>query len=208
LQKTHLAHMGVDVAESVAIDANSPASLADVGSKLGYPFMLKSRTLAYDGRGNYIVHTENDFPGALRTLKDRPLYAEKWVPFTKELAVMVIRKKNGECISYPTVETVHEDSICKLVYAPARVLQSTMDKARRLAEEAVESFYGAGVFGVEMFLLGDGMAPDSSSRNPGCVDDRRFSSPQRTRSETAQFRTLHNRSLSHITIRSPHTSHH
>jgi len=33
---------------------------------------------------------------------------EKWVPFTKELAVMVIRTKNGDVIAYPVVETVQK----------------------------------------------------------------------------------------------------
>lgn len=118
--------------------------------------MLKSRTMAYDGRGNYVISEAESISGALEFLKDRPLYAEKWAPFVKELAVNVVRRINGDCVSFPTVETVHEDNICKLVYAPARVPEGTREKARRLAEKAVSSFWGAGVFGVEMFLLEDG----------------------------------------------------
>ena len=30
---------------------NTPEELAKVGEHLGYPMMLKSKTLAYDGRG-------------------------------------------------------------------------------------------------------------------------------------------------------------
>jgi phosphoribosylaminoimidazole carboxylase len=121
--------------------------------------MLKSRTLAYDGRGNFVVSDAAVIPAALKALKDRPLYAEKWAPFVAELAVMVVRTKDGTCLSYPTVETVHEDNICKLVYAPARVGEGAREKARRMAEKAVGSFWGAGVFGVEMFLLPDGIRP-------------------------------------------------
>jgi phosphoribosylaminoimidazole carboxylase len=156
LQKEHLVEVGVNTAESLPVAESTPACLSKIGSKLGYPFMLKSRTLAYDGRGNYVVKNPESIPNALEALKDRPLYAEKWVRFVKELAVMVVRTKNGECISYPTVETVHEDNICKLVYAPARVPSGVREQARRLAEKAVGSFWGAGVFGVEMFLLEDG----------------------------------------------------
>ena len=156
LQKAHLIEAGVSTAESVPLAENTPACLAKVGSKLGYPFMLKSRTLAYDGRGNYVVGSPADIPAALKALSARPLYAERWAKFTKELAVMVVRTKTGECLSYPTVETIHEDNICKLVYAPARVPAGTIEKARKMAEKAVGSFWGAGVFGVEMFLLEDG----------------------------------------------------
>lgn len=118
--------------------------------------MLKSRTLAYDGRGNYVVNGIESIPGAIGALTSGSLYAEKWVPFMRELAVMVVRKKDGTCISYPIVETIHENSICKLVYAPARIPQGIQETARRLAEKAVGSLWGAGVFGVEMFLLENG----------------------------------------------------
>jgi phosphoribosylaminoimidazole carboxylase len=66
-------------------------------------------------------------------------------------------KTNDSILSFPTVETVQEDSICKLVYAPARHISSSIDtKAQELARNAVAAFEGKGVFGVEMFLLEDG----------------------------------------------------
>jgi phosphoribosylaminoimidazole carboxylase len=68
---------------------------------------------------------------------------------------MVIKTKD-EVLSYPTVETVQEDSICKLVYAPARnVSDKINEEAQALARKAVAAFEGKGAFGVEMFLLED-----------------------------------------------------
>lgn len=68
---------------------------------------------------------------------------------------MVVKTKDG-VLSYPTVETVQEDSICKLVYAPARnVSEEINQKAQELARKAVATFEGKGAFGVEMFLLED-----------------------------------------------------
>ncbi|KAG7194151.1 phosphoribosylaminoimidazole carboxylase ade2 [Scheffersomyces spartinae] len=154
-QKEHLIQHGIDVAESVAVESTEQA-LQEVGSKYGYPFMLKARTLAYDGRGNYVVKTESDIREALNFLKDRPLYAEKWCPFTKELSVMVVRTIEGEVFAYPTVETIHKRNICHLVYAPARINDTVQKKASLLAMNAVKSFPGCGIFGVEMFVLPDG----------------------------------------------------
>lgn len=69
---------------------------------------------------------------------------------------MVVKTKD-EVLSYPTVETVQEDSICKLVYAPARNVSNEINqRAQELARKAVAAFDGKGVFGVEMFLLHDG----------------------------------------------------
>lgn len=161
LQKSHLTEAGVDVAYSVAVESSSE-DLKRVGLELGFPFMLKSRKDAYDGRGNFPVMTEADIPDALDALKNRGLYAEKWAAFKMELAVMVVKTSDepgdiSTTISYPAVETVHEDSICKLVYAPAReVSAGTRERAQLLARKAVSSFWGKGVFGVEMFLMEEG----------------------------------------------------
>lgn len=156
LQKTHLESHGVAVVDSVAVEENTPEALAAIGAKYGYPFMLKSRTMAYDGRGNFVVNSSENIDEALVFLASRPLYAEKWCPFYKELAVMVVRALDGEVYSYPTVETIHKENICHLVYAPAPISDTLQQKAQIMAQNAVKSFPGCGIFGVEMFLLPDG----------------------------------------------------
>ncbi|KAK9470551.1 AIR carboxylase-domain-containing protein [Dipodascopsis tothii] len=158
-QKKHLMAHDIAVAESIEV-AGEGASLVErlraAGEQLGYPYMLKSQTLAYDGRGNFVVKDAAAVAAVAATLDARPLYAEKWVPFTMELAVMVVRQKSGKLLCYPTVETVQKDNICHLVYGPARgVSDATQIKARYLAERAVATLQGAGIFGVEMFLLPD-----------------------------------------------------
>ncbi|KAJ5496091.1 phosphoribosylaminoimidazole carboxylase [Penicillium diatomitis] len=154
-QKEHLRQYGIPMADHRELVKNTSEELAEIGQQLGYPLMLKSKTMAYDGRGNFRVNSKEDIPEALEALKDRPLYAEKWAYFKMELAVMVIKTKD-EVLSYPTVETVQEDSICKLVYAPARNVSNKInEQAQALARKAVAAFEGKGAFGVEMFLLED-----------------------------------------------------
>lgn len=144
------------VAEQYPIESTSTA-LNEVAKKIGYPYILKSRTEAYDGRGNFVLKSAASIQEALKVLADRPLYAEKMVPFVRELAVMVLRDQDGNVFSYPCVETEHEDNICKTVYAPASIKLSEANSARRLAEKAVrEMFVGAGIFGIELFQLADG----------------------------------------------------
>lgn len=164
VQKTHLANYGCPVSEFIQVEStvNSLQAAADT---LGLPFMLKSRTLAYDGRGNFVVENSSHFEPALSALASRPLYAERWVPFIKEIAVMVVRSAAGEISAYPAVETVHKDNICHLVFAPLRSRDPVLaTRAQAIAENAVKSLKGVGVFGVEMFLLADGAY--SSSHHP------------------------------------------
>ena len=164
-QKEHLIDQGISTAKSIPIENNCDADLEDAGAQLGYPFMLKSRTEAYDGRGNYPVKAPTNIREALATLKDRPLYAERWAHFSTELAVIVVKTHNDAnaqdwqqiTLAFPVVETVHEDSICKLVYAPARNVSDLVKQtAQELARRAVAGLWGKGVFGVELFLLSDG----------------------------------------------------
>ncbi|SCZ88075.1 BZ3500_MvSof-1268-A1-R1_Chr10-2g02828 [Microbotryum saponariae] len=126
---------GAAAADSVHPRADLRDSVRDAAKDFGYPLMLKSRHLAYDGKGNFVLRSENDIELALQALipdssltiqgarapTDR-LYAEKWAAFVKEVAVMVVRGADGSTRSYPAVETVHRDSICHIVYAPLRPL--------------------------------------------------------------------------------------
>ncbi|KAK5700242.1 hypothetical protein LTR17_023084 [Elasticomyces elasticus] len=156
VQKKHLEDRGVASAKSYKLETPTVEELQKAGEELGLPFMLKSRREAYDGRGNYPVKSTDDFKSALDALGgNKDLYAEKWANFRMELAVMVVKTKD-DVLSFPTTETIHENSICKLTYTPARGVSAAISKkAQELARKAVACFEGKGVFGVEMFLLED-----------------------------------------------------
>ncbi|KAL3682783.1 hypothetical protein R1sor_000805 [Riccia sorocarpa] len=156
LQKVHFSKQGVALPEFMKIDNEEGAE--EAGRIFGYPLMLKSRRLAYDGRGNAVVRSRDELANAVSLLGgyERGLYAEKWAPFVKELAVMVARGRDGSVSSFPVVETTHKDNICHTVEAPARVSPDVAKIAMSTAEKAIKSLDGAGVFGVELFLLADG----------------------------------------------------
>ncbi|KAH9887710.1 phosphoribosylaminoimidazole carboxylase [Cubamyces lactineus] len=156
VQKEHLRASGCPVSDFLPVESTVEAVKA-AAERLGLPLMLKSRTLAYDGRGNFVLRDLKQAQEAITALGNRPLYAEKWVPFVKEIAVMVVRSRSGDVVSYPVVETVHKENICHLVFAPLRSRDpSIAERARTVAENAVKTLQGAGVFGVEMFLMADG----------------------------------------------------
>ncbi|CAM9528991.1 unnamed protein product [Chrysoparadoxa australica] len=143
------------VALSEFLETPQASDVAAAGRKFGYPLMLKAKRMAYDGRGNAVIKDENGIQAAWDQLGGRELYVEAWVPFVKELAVMVVRSVTGDVASYPVVDAVQLDSICYTTLAPARISQQAQAAAKKFAETAVASLQGAGVFGVEMFLLAD-----------------------------------------------------
>lgn len=153
LQKEFLKKNVIPTADFVSVQNRE--DIVSAGEEFGYPFLLKARTDAYDGRGNALVRNEADIDKGLEKLKGRDLYVEKFVPFVKELAVMVARTPSGEVATYPVVETRHVDNICDVVLAPAPVAESIKEKALRLAKKTIETLEGAGVFGIEMFATAD-----------------------------------------------------
>lgn len=156
LQKVHFRAHGVALPDFRKLEDFERTE--EAGCAFGYPLMIKSRHLAYDGRGNAVAHSKEDLHRAVSSLGgfERGLYAEKWAPFVKELSIMVVRGRDGTLHCFPTVETTHKDNICHTVEAPAQISKKISDAAKALAEKAVGSLQGAGVFGVELFLLADG----------------------------------------------------
>jgi phosphoribosylaminoimidazole carboxylase len=153
-QKEHFNAMGIPLAPFMDVPDEQAAYQA--GEQLGYPFILKAKKLAYDGRGNAVVHTKEDIPEAVKALGGQALYAEGWIPFTKEMAVMIGRGLDGSVVAYPVVETVQKDNICHTVSAPAAIPNKVRQQAQEIALAAVRTLDGAGIFGVELFLQADG----------------------------------------------------
>ncbi|XP_075638888.1 phosphoribosylaminoimidazole carboxylase, chloroplastic-like isoform X1 [Castanea sativa] len=156
LQKVHFSRHAIPLPEFMQIDDLEGAKRA--GELFGYPLMIKSKRLAYDGRGNAVAHSEEELSSAVAALGgfDRGLYVEKWAPFVKELAVIVARGRDNSILCYPVVETIHKENICHVVKAPANVSWDIRKRATDVAYKAVSSLEGAGVFAVELFLTGDG----------------------------------------------------
>lgn len=156
LQKVHFSGHGIPLPDFMQIDDFESAKRA--GELFGYPLMIKSRRLAYDGRGNAVAKSEEEISSAVNVLGgyDRALYVEKWAPFVKELAVIVARGRDNSILCYPVVETIHRENICHIVKAPANVPWKIRKLATDVACKAVSSLEGAGIFAVELFLTGDG----------------------------------------------------
>jgi phosphoribosylaminoimidazole carboxylase PurK protein len=153
-QKEFLAAANIPVAPFAEITDYDQATnlLKDWGGKM----LVKTRFGAYDGRGNMVVTSNKELKIALDHFNDSKLYAEKFVPFRKELAVMIARSMDSNVVLYPVVETIHQRNICLEVLVPAPISKLERSKAEKVALQVAQLMEGAGMFGVEMFLTIDG----------------------------------------------------
>lgn len=150
-QKEFLKKHNIPTADFVSVSNSKDIEKAI--DKFGLPVMLKAREDAYDGKGNFILQSKKDIENGLEKLKDRSLYVEKYVPFIKELAIMIARSPKGEIRTYPVVETRHIDNVCDTVIAPAKISKKAQKNAAAIAKKTMKQLKGAGVFGIEMFLI-------------------------------------------------------
>ena len=153
LQKSFF-DINTNVPLGMFMEINNKQDAYSAGKYYGYPYMLKCKKLAYDGKGNIVINSSDDID-KVNNINDKIYYAEKFVLFKKELAVMVVNNNYG-ISSYPVVETIQRNSVCNVVICPAQINERLYNMAKNIAIELVEKLPGEsnyGVFGVELFVV-------------------------------------------------------
>lgn len=137
--------------------AETAADLDAIGRDLGWPCLLKARTLGYDGYGNATCRTPEEAKDAFAQLnRGDGVLVEEFVDFKRELAVMVARRPGGEVLPYPVAETRQQDHVCHEVLVPAPIDPNVAEVAEEIAVESAHTAQAIGVMGVEMFARHDG----------------------------------------------------
>jgi len=156
LQKSALESHGVKLPCFESVE--SEEDILQLGNKWGWPLVLKTRKLGYDGKGNTTVKNAEDVPRAWQTLSgdNQPLYCEEFIHFERELAIMVCITQEEECELYPLVQTIQKNHICHEVLCPCEGEDHLINSAKQLAELSVRAVGGMGCFGVEMFENAEG----------------------------------------------------
>ena len=162
-EKTLFERLGIPLTEFASV--NSAAELDSAVRKLGLPGVLKTRRLGYDGKGQWVLRSENDIAELKRDFPSTPLILEKFVRFTRELSILAVRGRSGETAFYPLVENRHRGGILRLSLAPAPQLSRPLQQeAENAARRILEALDYVGVLAVELFecdghLLANEIAP-------------------------------------------------
>lgn len=131
-----------------------PEQAIACGDAWGWPIVIKAARGGYDGRGVWVVDRADAATPLVASLLSAGIepVAERWVPIDREVAILVGRRPGGEMVTYPLVETVQIDGICREILAPAHVPASLAHEAARLAETIAEASGVVGILAVECFV--------------------------------------------------------
>ena len=152
-EKTYLNELGIETAPFFAVD--SFADLQRTAAELGYPAILKTRRLGYDGKGQARIKSPEDLEEAWSAIKSAPAILEGQVDFVCELSVVAARNPAGETAFFDLSENVHESGVLRRSMVPARdgsLDAKTEAAARYIAKTLLEALDYVGVLAVELFL--------------------------------------------------------
>ncbi len=151
---------------------------------IGFPAVLKTCRLGYDGKGQWtlrkpadLARLKEELAGALNNSSKstlgspapeqdtEPFILERFIPFTRELSIIAVRSRSGDIAFYPLVENRHREGILRVSLAPApKLALSLQSTAEDIARRVLVSLDYAGVLAIEFFecegrLLANEMAP-------------------------------------------------
>ena len=162
-EKNTFRDLGIQTADFLKVTSHAELKLAT--EKLGFPIVLKTTTLGYDGKGQAVVKCADDIDSAWDKLKDFELIAEAFVTFSRELSVIAVRDTKGNTRVYPLAENDHTDGILRISKVPVKNLSKEKQaQAEDFAITMLNHLGHIGVLTLELFdtdngLIANEMAP-------------------------------------------------
>ncbi len=126
----------------------------------GFPAILKTRRMGYDGKGQSIVHSQAE----LIAEKSKDCILEEFISFDRELSIIAVRNKSGETKFYPLIENQHREGILRLSIVDGNIPSKLQKQAEEFAMKVLSALNYVGVLTIEFFekdgwLLANEMAP-------------------------------------------------
>jgi len=130
-------------------------SVVKAAEMFGFPGILKTRRLGYDGKGQARVANEEELRKAWHAMGGEDLIYESFVDFEHEISVIAARGRDGKMVAYDIGENVHRSGILHTTRVPARIAPITGKKARDATFRMLKALDYVGVIGVELFVVGE-----------------------------------------------------
>tara|TARA_B100001029_G_scaffold42774_1_gene33421 strand:+ start:282 stop:1433 length:1152 start_codon:yes stop_codon:yes gene_type:complete len=119
-------------------------------NKVKFPCVWKKTKFGYDGFGVKILNSFDD----INNLPNSEMIIEDYIPFEKELSVIVARNVKGDIKCYRTVEMEFNNISNQVEYviSPGKISEEIDNEAQKLAIKLSESLDCVGLLAVEMFM--------------------------------------------------------
>ena len=156
-EKRFLDGIGVAVASWRPVVAGvDPCAVSSGGSPLGFPAILKTARLGYDGKGQVPIARMEGLGAAHAELGGVDCVLEERVDLEREISVVLARDGEGRSEAFPVGENIHRHGILHLSRVPARVNDEIAGRAVAMAQRIADALAFEGVLAVEFFVTAGG----------------------------------------------------
>jgi len=115
------------------------------------PGFLKTCTLGYDGKGQYVLNNQDNINDLNIDFK-KEYILEKKINIKKEISIIITRFLNNECLTYEPIENLHVNQILNKSLIPAAVDKNIFVQAQQQAKLLAEKLDYIGTMCVEYFI--------------------------------------------------------
>lgn len=160
VEKNFFRELDISTPDFAAVDSLN--DLEKAMQSLGYPAILKTRTLGYDGKGQALLKAPEDLKAAWELVEGYHCIVEAFVPFEREVSIIAVRSVSGEVKFYPLSENVHKGGILRV--AECKTNDPMQHQAENYAARLLEALDYVGILALELFevdgkLLANEFAP-------------------------------------------------
>lgn len=144
-------------------DVSTEVELVKALEQTGFPAILKTRRLGYDGKGQFVIKNKADITAAWEKRESTALILEGFVNFEYEVSLIAVRSQQGETVFYPLIRNHHLLGILHHSDAPF-TNERLQQQAQIHAEKILNGINYVGVLTIEFFfdgsqLIANEMAP-------------------------------------------------
>ncbi|PPG32740.1 formate-dependent phosphoribosylglycinamide formyltransferase [Pseudoclavibacter sp. RFBB5] len=165
-----LAAEALDLATSPYRFADTFAEFADAIEAVGLPCVVKP-VMSSSGKGQSVIREPDDIQASWdyaqeggRTGRGRVI-VEGFVPFDSEITLLTVRHVGGTVFCEPVGHT-QVDGDYRESWQPAALPEAALEKAKVVAKTVTDALGGYGLFGVELFIVGDDVLFSEVSPRP------------------------------------------
>ena len=138
-------------------EVSAPDDIQSLFASSRWPVVLKTRRYGYDGKGQAVVHPDDDLDAVWESIGRQPAIAEAFVEFGDEFSVILARSADGERAFWDSPVNLHREGILRRSYVQVPDPFAHMrEEARTKSAAIADALDHVGVLTVEFFATPDG----------------------------------------------------
>lgn len=125
-------------------------------TSIGYPCVLKPIQKGLGKAHQQIIRRQSDIAKCADIIDMGTYILESWIPYTKELSVVLTKDAKGTVNFFPVIENIYHDHVLHESLVPAMVNNDIEAEVRRLADKIAKNLNYVGTMEIAFFLTESG----------------------------------------------------